>query len=73
MRWHHRKNGKALRHQLRYLVLQGSGVPKHLAQIKLAPSDTTAINIDGYDGPTSTQFRYCVRVRAPKSFPTTMW
>jgi hypothetical protein len=31
-------------------------------QVKLMPNDTTVFNIDGHDGPTSTQFRYCVRV-----------
>jgi hypothetical protein len=35
---------------------------KHRAQMKLAPSDTTALNIDGIDGPSSRGFRYCVRV-----------
>jgi hypothetical protein len=35
---------------------------KHQAQVKLAPNDTTVINIDGHDGPVSKQFRYCVRV-----------
>lgn len=31
-------------------------------QIRLAPSDTTVLNIDGYGGPGSTQFRVCVTV-----------
>jgi hypothetical protein len=31
-------------------------------QVKLAPNDTTVMNIDGYDGPSSTQFRYCVGI-----------
>jgi hypothetical protein len=35
---------------------------KYRTQMKLAPSDTTAINIDGYDGPSSKEFRYCVSV-----------
>jgi hypothetical protein len=35
---------------------------KHREQINLRPDDTTILNIDGYDGPASLQFRYCILV-----------
>ena len=35
---------------------------KHREQINLRPDDTTVLNIDGYDGPASLQFRYCILV-----------
>jgi hypothetical protein len=35
---------------------------KRREEIRLSPSDTTVINIDGHDGPGSSNFRYCIRV-----------
>jgi hypothetical protein len=34
---------------------------KNRSEVKLAPNDTTILNLDGYDAP-SADFRYCVRV-----------
>ncbi len=49
-----------------FISAQGSSCPtslpsRHREQVILRPGDTTVLNIDGYDGP-STQFQYCVLV-----------
>jgi hypothetical protein len=42
---------------------------KNRADVKLAPNDSTVLNIDGYDAPSSTQFHYCVRVTGAEIAP----
>jgi hypothetical protein len=34
----------------------------HRSVVRLAPGDSTVLNIDGYDGPGSNQFRVCIVV-----------
>jgi hypothetical protein len=50
-----------------FVPLQDASCPNSLPTKKqeavtLRPGDTTVLNIDGYDGPHSTQFRGCVKV-----------
>jgi hypothetical protein len=42
---------------------------KRRERVELSPNGTTAINIDGHDGPGSTQFRYCVQVTGAEIVP----
>jgi hypothetical protein len=42
------------------LLCPNSLPTKHKERINLNPGDTTVLNIDGTDGPTSKRFRYCV-------------
>lgn len=43
---------------------------KHRQRVELAPNGTTALNIDGSDGPgTKAQFRYCVQVTGAEIVP----
>jgi hypothetical protein len=42
---------------------------RHRKLIELGPNRTTAVNLDGYDGPTD-QFRYCVNVTGAEIVPS---
>jgi hypothetical protein len=42
---------------------------RKVRQVELRPNGTTAIDIDGYGGPASSQFRYCVQVTGAEIVP----
>jgi hypothetical protein len=42
---------------------------KRRERVELSPNRTTAINIEGHDGPSSTHFRYCVQVTGVEIVP----
>ena len=42
---------------------------KRRERVELSPNGTTAINIDGHDGPGRGQFRYCVQVTGAEIVP----